>query len=225
MQVYCIEGLIGAGKTTMMDALKEKVKKFNKSKGGIHFIYEPVEMWEKQFRTGKKGMLQLFYENPERYAFMMEVGVISSIASEMRKAIKKGAKIVIMERSLFSAFNVFTKMLYDDKKMERSEYKILEQHYNSLREILPTPHFVHLKVEPEVALERIKKRGRKAEQDIKLLYLEDLQKYTVKWLNTVKNVLEIDVSEDEFNNAWVDEIMNKLNASEFHEKDFIITFD
>ena len=227
MKVFCVEGLIGCGKTSVMNALKERFNKTKKTK--ICFIPEPVEVWEKQFRTGKKGLLELFYNDPKRYSFTLEVAVFTTLIKEIRKAKKMGAEcVVIMERSLYSAFHVFSKMLYDDKKMERAEYKVLDHLFNELKEELPTPQIIYFKVEPNTALERIKKRGRKAEEGISVEYLENLEKYTKKWLNTMKEnvVLKIDVNDEPFDKSWVDMVIQSMfSSNENDDKDFIIHFD
>ena len=62
-RIVTIEGNIGAGKTTLINLLKEKYKNDDR----IVFLEEPVDTWEKITQDGK-NILELFYENQQKYS-------------------------------------------------------------------------------------------------------------------------------------------------------------
>ena len=68
---FCVEGNIGAGKTTWLDMVQ--------SNGGaehelIEVVPEPVHMWQNSPQG--HNLLELFYENPEKYAFAFQQFVL-----------------------------------------------------------------------------------------------------------------------------------------------------
>jgi deoxyadenosine/deoxycytidine kinase len=55
---------------------------------------------------------------------------------------------------------------------------------------------VYLRCNPEVALQRIKKRGRIEEQNIDLDYLNQIHQYHEEWLANKENVIIIDCNNE-----------------------------
>ena len=104
-----------------------------------------------------------------------------------RHAIISSTKpIRMMERSLFSARHCFTENLYRDGYLTDAEYAALSEWFNFL---IDCPKFnfqvdqiVYLRTSPEIAYERIQKRSRSAEANVKFSYIKDLHELHEDWL-------------------------------------------
>jgi deoxyadenosine/deoxycytidine kinase len=89
-----------------------------------------------------------------------------------------------MDGSLATDKNVYAQMLHDDGHMdaiEWSSYNIWEQFhqkYVKQNKII----YVYLRCDPQVILDRIRKRGRPEEKDVDLTYLIKLQGYLDRWV-------------------------------------------
>ena len=55
-KIYSVEGNIGAGKTTILKIIGQKLD-------DVEFVEEPVSIWQ---NLGVDNLLEKFYENPER---------------------------------------------------------------------------------------------------------------------------------------------------------------
>lgn len=80
---------------------------------------------------------------------------------------------VIVERCPWTSKNVFASMLIEDGFFDTNAIET----YNSFYERLAydVDHFIFLRVDAELAFERIKRRDRFAEQNISFTYLKSLQ--------------------------------------------------
>ena len=66
----CVEGNIGAGKSTYLDMVMEGSKSdCSRVHEMVEVVPEPVEMWQ---NVNGGNLLELFYENPKRYAFTFQ---------------------------------------------------------------------------------------------------------------------------------------------------------
>ena len=102
----------------------------------------------------------------------------------MRQNIKDNpkAKVMICERSLEADYNIFAKMLHDDKKIENINYKIYLEFYKIFKEDFPIQGIMYIDATPEICHTRIKSRSRSGEEDIPLIYLQQCDKYHRSWL-------------------------------------------
>ena len=114
-KVFSIEGNIGAGKSTLIDILKQKL--YNDD--SIIFVSEPLDMWQTIQDENGVNMLTKFYEDQDKYAFSFQVMAFATRLLKMKNEMKRkpNAKIIICERSLEADYNIFAKMLHDDGKI------------------------------------------------------------------------------------------------------------
>lgn len=145
----CIEGNIGAGKSTTLNHLTKK---------GHNVFPEPVHEW--------KDWLSEFYKDKKRWAFAFQMKVLSSFLTPSYKDCS------IVERSPISVRHVFGQLLYNDGCLTDREWSLFKDVYDSFA--WSPDVIIFIKVDPEVALERIKKRNRQGECDIDIDYIKKI---------------------------------------------------
>jgi deoxycitidine kinase/deoxyguanosine kinase len=77
---------------------------------------------------------------------------------------------------------------------------------------LEAHRFVYLQTNPEISLERIKKRSRDGESNIPLDYLKALHERHESWLSSEDNVLYLDVSSSIFEDEVMEEFLRQIKA-------------
>lgn len=152
-----IVGNIGCGKSTLIDNLKKDLE-FLK----FAIFDEPIKEW--------KEWLELFYKDQERWAFSFQMKILMSHLKIPQD------KPLITERSPFTAKEIFTDMLYHEKKISDLEYKLYCDFYN-LKSVWKPDFFIYLKTDPEICHKRINNRQRKSELNIPLEYIQKLHNY------------------------------------------------
>ena len=210
-----IEGNIGTGKSTLIERYKLEYSKYIKPEVKICFISEPIDIWNSVSDENGVNILEKFYDNQHKYAFSFQMMAYISRLSVLKKALKQNYDIIIMERSLFTDYAVFAKMLYDDKIIELIEYTIYLKWFNEFIEDIPKIFNIYIKVDPTIAANRVIKRNRLGE-NIPLSYLETCHMYHEKWLLSVNsnNILILDGNVDRDDHLyieWYEEISYFIN--------------
>ena len=204
-----IQGNIGSGKSTLVNVLNEKYK----SDKRVCFLQEPVNVWDTITDENGTTILELYYKDQKKYAFSFQMMAYISRLSSLRKAISEGYDIIIAERSLETDKNVFAQMIYDDKNINEVEFNIYLKWFEEFQEDIPEEQIVYLRTSPEVAMERIKKRGRVGE-NIHFEYIEKCHNYHEKWLcnkTPPPNILFLNANDDHIQKpfiieSWTEEI-------------------
>tara|TARA_B110000879_G_scaffold98406_1_gene133851 strand:- start:425 stop:1156 length:732 start_codon:yes stop_codon:yes gene_type:complete len=226
-----IEGNIGAGKSTIIDNLKQHMK----GNTDVIFLKEPVDIWESiQEKETGDNILQKFYNNPTQYAFSFQVMAYITRLSTIRTAIRENpdCKVIICERSLDADKNIFAKMLYEDKKIEDINYQIYLNFYNEYKNDYKLDGIVYVNADADVCYQRTIKRSRNGESSITNEYLQKCKEYYDDWLftnNTEIDVLNINANDDVTYNIfdkddigldWLSQIEKYiLNCSQSTEKE------
>ena len=161
--VWC-EGIIGAGKSTLTAALSKALN--------LRPLYEPVD---------SNPYLQSFYEDPKRWSFPMQIELLHRRYAMQQLAAfetvgQGGWRGAVLDRGL-PGDRVFARMLTEDGYISDLEWGTYESFYEVMtRSLRPPSLIVFLDCQPEVALERIRKRARGAEANMSLEYLQRLQR-------------------------------------------------
>lgn len=188
--IITVEGNIGAGKSTLLEYIREYTAT-KKNDVTIAILQEPVEDWKTVGdtipATPDNHILSKFYEDPAKYCFTFHTIVYMSIFQQLFSTVlrlKNTPSIVITERSLNTSHDVFTNMLYDDKKLDNIQYQALDRilnHYKIVEQAsdvsLQTDAIIYLSCPPKKCLERIAQRGRDGEANISLEYLHRCEAY------------------------------------------------
>lgn len=181
-RLVCVEGNIGAGKSTLVEKMKARYADCDQ----ILFLQEPVDIWTRIQQDGK-SMIELFYHDQAKYSFAFQIMAYTSrlhmIENAVKEAGEKGIKVIVMERSLDADRNVFAKMLYDKGLMEPCMHQIYEMMSDDGLRRYMADGVLWVHAGPEICQERIRGRGRLGEEEIPLDYLVECDMYHREWLS------------------------------------------
>ena len=168
-----ISGLIGAGKSTLAKALGKEM--------GLDVYYEPVMDNE---------YLQDFYTDMKKYSFPMQIHLLNKRYEQQQQIIwsKKGA---IQDRTIYED-SVFAKMLWKTGKMEKRDYKTYKELFENIRYFMKHPNLiVHLDVDVEVSMRRIKERNLDCETGITIEYLKSLKEEYDLFIANISKIIPV----------------------------------
>ena len=149
-------GIIGAGKTT----LAENIGK-----------YFSIPVYKEDIQN--QEILSKFYKDKKKYAFPLQIQLLSQRLEQQHK-ITWSNDGSIQDRSIYEDL-VFVRSFVKLGLLSNVEADIYENLFTVVSANLKHPTcIVYLKTTPEIALERIKKRGRDIEQNMDLEYVKNL---------------------------------------------------
>ena len=172
--IICIDGIIGAGKSTLIRKLKKNFMCFE----------EPVEKW---------SLLPDLYSDMERFAIPFQFQVLLS-QYDQYLSFKNINDMIIVERCPRTSKNVFVQMYIDNGLFDQASVLTYHKCFEQLS--YEVDRFIYLDVEPQLALKRIKTRDRHGEDNITLAYLESLHERYEKQLNQIRNVYYVNANSD-----------------------------
>jgi|TARA_B100000497_G_scaffold7809_1_gene7953 deoxyadenosine kinase len=168
-----ISGIIGVGKSTLGNNLSEKLQ--------YNYLKEPVETNE---------YLESFYKDMSKYSFPMQVYLLNHRFKQHQQMVWSDNS-TIQDRTIYEDV-IFAKMLRESGNMEELDFKTYVDLFSNMSNFLHRPDLIiYLDVEPEVALERVKKRSRDCETDLTLEYLSKLKQGYEEWINDIKDRIPI----------------------------------
>jgi deoxyguanosine kinase len=149
-----IEGVIGAGKTTLAQMLAERL--------GGRLLLERFE---------ENPFLPKFYQDPEHYAFQTQIFFLLSRYKQQQE---------LFQADLFHDF-VITDYIFDKDKifayltLADEELKLYETLLTAIEKNIPTPDLViYLQCSVERLMVNIRSRARKMEENMSEEYIRDL---------------------------------------------------
>lgn len=178
IRVVVIDGVIGAGKSTLI----EKASSDFKDRGwNVIVVKEPVEQWK------ESGLLQKFYGDPKRYAYLFQTVAFSSRIKENLLAYKqyihsagndscsKGT-LFLLERSPLTD-PLFMNILYDLGNVNDIEMDSYREWCDTWIDLMPyKPHlFVYLRPSLDECMRRLNERSREGEDKVSIGYQSLLQ--------------------------------------------------
>jgi len=174
--IVSIEGPIAAGKSVLAVRLSEYARKMGLN---VITVLEPVEAWTDNSIYGpvvpgvdrpQGGFLQLFYKNPERWAFTFQMFVLNTRVQAIERAFKESGctkeslDLVILERTPMTD-PIF--MYLQKDKISPVEFEAYKSCCDSYTRILPfsIEDIKVILVQPsvEVCMERLAHRARLGE--------------------------------------------------------------
>lgn len=161
----CALGTIGAGKTTWSHALHDVIVSHE---GRCEMLLEPVE---------ENPLLPLYYKDPNRYAFSMQVNMLNRRFEQqlLAQGLAFAGVSSVQDSSMFGD-SCFVEMLHGDGILCDEEVNVYSELFaNMSRSVMYPSLVVYLNCEPEVAKQRVISRGRECEKGIPVEYLSKLK--------------------------------------------------
>jgi deoxyadenosine/deoxycytidine kinase len=189
ISVYYLEGGVGVGKSSILENIKNKHPEIN--------VF-PEPLLDYQRFCGGEPLLDFYSELPGS-AFRFQLLALSANYENYERTFHRASKCLV-ERSIYSSFNVFTRTLYDLGDLSAVEhgivtriYKILEGNCNRV--------IIYLKADPLICMKRIRERGRGEEIEMTIDYLRHLDNSHEKFIHDCRNtagtiVYEVDASQE-----------------------------
>ena len=171
----CIEGNIGAGKTTLATHIATDCN--------AKLILEQFE---------DNPFLPKFYQDPNKYAFPLE---LSFLASRYQQLVEQLSTNDLFKSFTIADYFINKSLIFAKNTLPEDEYNLYARLFNIMMSALPKPDLmVYLYVPINRLQDNIKLRGRSYEQEIKDQYLEKIQAGYLEHLRTIPDarVLIID---------------------------------
>ena len=149
-----IEGVIGAGKTSLAKLLSEKLS--------AKIVYEKFE---------ENPFLSKFYEDSDRYAFQTQIFFLLNRYKQQQE---------LRQADLFHRFLITDYVFEKDKifaylNLEDDELKLYESVLTTIEHSIPTPDLVvYLQCNVNRLMTNIRQRGRVIEKNMSEQYIRDL---------------------------------------------------
>ena len=182
-----IEGNIGAGKTS----LAKKISIDFNSK----LILE---------RFADNPFLPKFYEEPDRYAFTLEM---SFLAERYQQITDDLSQLNIFNDSIVSDYDIFKSLIFSKITLSEDEFVLYRRLFFSMyKDILKPDLYIYLNQNIDRLKENIKKRGRDYEQNIDSKYLKSINSGYLDFHKTQTdlNIKIIDINNMDFVNNRID---------------------
>lgn len=181
--VIVVDGVVGVGKTTLMNILAEE-KKYEP-------FLEPVV---------NNPILDKFYYDRKRYSFSLQVFFLNN----RFRMIKEASKMhnAILDRSIYGDL-IFAKMLMEKDEMTKEEYSLyIDLFENMIEHCHPPKLMIYLESSVDAAIGKINKRGRDYEKIVEREYWQRLNNHYGSYFDTynISPLLRINVDNLDFEN-------------------------
>lgn len=176
-----IEGNIGAGKTSLAHKI---AKDFN-----AKLILE---------RFADNPFLPKFYEEPQRYAFTLEMSFLADRYQQINDDL---SQLDLFKDFMVSDYDIYKSLIFSKITLPEDEFKLYRKlFYLMYKDIAKPDLYVYLYQNTERLQENIKKRGRDYEQNIDSEYLDKINSGYLEFLKNQSelNVKIIDISDKDF---------------------------
>ena len=201
MTVLVLAGTIGAGKSSLTEMLPEELK--------TQAFYESVD---------DNKVLPLFYENPQKYAFLLQIYFLNKRFDSIKRALSDNNNV--LDRSIYEDSLLFH-LNADLGRADETEVEVYDDLLNNMLEEIDSLSFkkrpdllIHVKVSFDKMLERIKKRGRQFEQleyDPSLYdYYKELNSRYDTWFEAFDICPKIQIDGDKYD--FVEDEQSKIHV-------------
>lgn len=152
-----IEGNIGTGKTSLAEKISHDYQ--------TRLVLE---------RFAENPFLPLFYEQPQRYAFPLE---LSFLADRYQQLNTELATTDLFRQQTVSDYLLSKSLIFATITLKNDESALYQRLFHIINPHLPKPDLlVYLHKDVPNLMQNIAKRGREYEQKIQPQYLSDLEK-------------------------------------------------
>ncbi len=181
-----IEGNIGAGKTTLAQRLAKDLN--------ARLILE-------QFTDNP--FLPFFYENPERYAFPVELFFMTERHKQLQETFSAAD---LFQPAIVADYFFLKTLLFAKNNLNQEEYRLFKRLFNTLNNSFAKPDLlIYLHRPIDTLVRQIENRGRSFEAQIKTDYLQTLQQAYFDYFETQPQfpILVIHATDQDFKDSSV----------------------
>jgi deoxyguanosine kinase len=192
-----IEGTIGAGKTSLAKMLTEELN-------GL-LILEQFE---------ENSFLPKFYENPDKYAFPLELSFLASRYQQLKDQLMPD----LFGQIKIADYFIDKCIIFSRKTLGTDEFVLFRKLFSIIISQLPQPELlVYLYKSPEHLKRNIQLRGRDYEKGISMEYLNGIQQSYMEYIQqkSLPKVVIVDTSYIDFVHNHEDYI--KMRDIVFHQ--------
>lgn len=199
--IITIAGTVGVGKSTLTQALADKLN-FKTS-------FENVD---------HNPYLDKFYDDFERWSFHLQIYFLAERFKEQKRMFEYGGGF-IQDRSIYEDVDIFAKMHEEQGTMTPEDFHTYSELFNAM---VMTPYFpkpdvlIYLECDYNDVIERIKQRGRQMEIDTDPAYWQKLFQRYDNWVSEFNacpvvrvNINEYDLHDDPDS---LDGVINKIKT-------------
>lgn len=193
-----VSGTIGAGKSTLCQRLSEAL--------GYEVFDEPV---------ADNPYLDDFYADPHRWAFDAQVFMISHRFRRQMEAVHAAEDRGFLLDRCFHEDRVFAEVNHEIGHISDRDWATYLHLYESFCRVVPPPEIVvYLRTSPEVAVHRIRQRGRESEQGISMEYMRRLHYAYDRWFQNMKTKTKVLLFPwDNYNDPGVAGVLEAVQAT------------
>ncbi len=176
-----IEGNIGAGKTTLAQRLSADYE--------ARLILERFE---------DNSFLPRFYENPDAYAFPLEMSFLADRYQQLKDRLPMQE---LFNTLTISDYFIDKSLIFARNNLKSDEFNLYSRLFHIISAFLPRPGLlVYLYLDIPRLKENIRRRGREYEQKIRPEYLEQIQNGYLNHFKSLgqQSILIIDTSRVDF---------------------------
>lgn len=192
MNIYCVDGNVGAGKSTVMEYMHKT--------HGIPVDLEPVSKWQPYLED-------MYYRNKGSFEFQVRVWMDRCWIQSYTHTTP-----MLMERSPLFQRDVFVPINYKNGRISEREYTNLLEMYNKSMSTWSPKGYIYIRSDPEKCYTRIHERSRTSEEAIPLEYIKMLHEYHEEtYAKAVKagfNIVVVDME-----GKTVEQVGDDINAA------------
>ncbi|NLO00722.1 MAG: deoxynucleoside kinase [Bacteroidales bacterium] len=160
-----VAGNIGSGKTTLTESLAKHYRWVPH--------YENVEV---------NPYLNDFYNDMQRWSFNLQIYFLQTRLQQILD-IRKLAKTVIQDRTLYEDAEIFAPNLHSMGLMSTRDYNNYKSLFNLMVSLVKPPDLIiYLRASISTLVSQIQRRGREFENSIRLDYLNQLNERYEQWV-------------------------------------------
>lgn len=168
-EYICVEGNIGAGKTTIARMLSESLN--------AKLVLEAFE---------ENPFLPIFYKDPERFAFPVELHFLMERHRQLKEEL---SNLNLFTNAIIADYSPQKSLIFARQTLEDREFRLFQGLYNELLHHLRKPDIIVFINRPKEWLTKsIRNRGRVYEMDIQIDYLNKVQQSYLSTFHTVQNI-------------------------------------